>query len=81
MRNINFAVTQFACSWDTRANIEKAKALVAEAAARDVTPSQLASWMVGREVAAPVRAAAMQVGAAVCELAGVSTLRAAALGV
>ena len=33
MRKINFAVTQFACSSDRRANVETAKALVGEAAA------------------------------------------------
>lgn len=28
MRTVTFAATQFACSWDTRANIDKAKAMV-----------------------------------------------------
>jgi N-carbamoylputrescine amidase len=32
MRTVHFAATQFACSWDLRANIEKAKYLVVEAA-------------------------------------------------
>jgi N-carbamoylputrescine amidase len=31
MRTVHFAATQFACSWDIRANIEKAKYLVVEA--------------------------------------------------
>ena len=34
MRNVTFAATQFACSWDTRANIAKAKELVRAAAAK-----------------------------------------------
>ncbi len=34
MRAITLAATQFACSWDTRANIDKAKALVRAAAAK-----------------------------------------------
>jgi len=34
MRNIMLAATQFACSWDARANIDKAKALVRAAAAK-----------------------------------------------
>src|ERR1700742_4436031 len=34
MRNVTFAATQFACSWDKRANVEKAKALVRQAAAK-----------------------------------------------
>lgn len=34
MRKVTFAATQFACSWDRRANVEKAKALVREAAAK-----------------------------------------------
>jgi N-carbamoylputrescine amidase len=34
MRNITLAATQFACSWDKRANVAKAKALVREAAAK-----------------------------------------------
>ncbi|HEY8696785.1 MAG TPA: N-carbamoylputrescine amidase [Rhizomicrobium sp.] len=34
MRNITLAATQFACSWDSRANIDKAKALVRAAAAK-----------------------------------------------
>ncbi|MBS0471696.1 MAG: N-carbamoylputrescine amidase [Proteobacteria bacterium] len=34
MRNVTFAATQFACSWDTEANIAKAKDLVRQAAAR-----------------------------------------------
>jgi N-carbamoylputrescine amidase len=34
MRNVTFAATQFACSWDLKANVAKAKALVREAAAR-----------------------------------------------
>jgi N-carbamoylputrescine amidase len=34
MRKVTFATTQFACSWDRRANIDKAKALVRDAARR-----------------------------------------------
>jgi len=34
MRKVSFAATQFACSWDRRANVEKAKALVRDAAAK-----------------------------------------------
>jgi len=34
MRPITLAATQFACSWDTRANVDKAKALVRAAAAK-----------------------------------------------
>src|SRR5579872_4173427 len=34
MRKVTLAATQFACSWDKRANVEKAKALVRAAAAR-----------------------------------------------
>jgi N-carbamoylputrescine amidase len=34
MRKVTFAATQFACSWDRRANVEKAKALVRDAAAK-----------------------------------------------
>lgn len=34
MRKVTFAATQFACSWDRRANVEKAKALVRAAAAK-----------------------------------------------
>jgi N-carbamoylputrescine amidase len=34
MRKVTFAATQFACSWDKRANIDKAKALVRDAAAK-----------------------------------------------
>ena len=34
MRTVTFATTQFACSWDRRANIEKAKSLVRDAAAK-----------------------------------------------
>ena len=34
MRNVSFAVTQFACSWDRRANIAKAKELVRAAAVK-----------------------------------------------
>jgi N-carbamoylputrescine amidase len=34
MRNVSFAVTQFACSWDTKKNVTRAKELVREAAAR-----------------------------------------------
>jgi N-carbamoylputrescine amidase len=34
MRNVTLAATQFACSRDARANVDKAKALVREAAAR-----------------------------------------------
>jgi len=34
MRNVTFAVTQFACSWDLRANVAKAEALVRAAAAK-----------------------------------------------
>lgn len=32
MRNVTFAATQFACSWDIRANIAKAKKMVCDAA-------------------------------------------------
>lgn len=34
MRKVTFAATQFACSWDRRSNVEKAKALVRAAAAK-----------------------------------------------
>jgi N-carbamoylputrescine amidase len=34
MRNVTFAATQFACSWDRAANVAKAKELVREAARR-----------------------------------------------
>jgi N-carbamoylputrescine amidase len=34
MRNVTLAATQYACSWDTRANVEKAIALVRAAAAK-----------------------------------------------
>ena len=34
MRTVTFATTQFACSWDRRANVEKAKSLVRAAAAK-----------------------------------------------
>jgi N-carbamoylputrescine amidase len=34
MRNIVFAAAQFACSWDKRANIAKAKDMVRAAAAK-----------------------------------------------
>jgi N-carbamoylputrescine amidase len=34
MRTVTLAATQFACSWDTRANVEKAVALVREAAGK-----------------------------------------------
>jgi N-carbamoylputrescine amidase len=34
MRRVTFAATQFACSWDRPANVEKAKALVRQAAAK-----------------------------------------------
>ncbi len=34
MRNITFAATQFACTWDRKANIAKAKAMVRAAAAK-----------------------------------------------
>ena len=34
MRNVNFAITQFACSWDREANVAKAKELVRAAAAK-----------------------------------------------
>src|ERR1043166_10091872 len=34
MRTITLAATQFACSWDARSNIDKAKALVRAAAAK-----------------------------------------------
>lgn len=34
MRTVTLATTQFACSWDRRANVEKAKALVRAAAAK-----------------------------------------------
>ena len=51
--------------------------LVAEADNRggEVSAAQLAAWMVGHEVAAPVRAPAANVGAPVCVLEGVSTER------
>lgn len=32
MRTVTFAAVQFACTWDTRANIDKAKAMVRSAA-------------------------------------------------
>ena len=34
MRKVTFAATQFACTWDKRANVEQAKALVRNAAAK-----------------------------------------------
>ncbi len=34
MRQVTFAATQFACSWDKRANVDEAKALVRQAAAK-----------------------------------------------
>jgi N-carbamoylputrescine amidase len=34
MRKVTFATTQFACTWDRRANVEKAKSLVHAAAAK-----------------------------------------------
>jgi N-carbamoylputrescine amidase len=34
MRNVTFAATQFACSWDKKANVAKAKSLVRHAAAK-----------------------------------------------
>jgi N-carbamoylputrescine amidase len=34
MRNVTFAATQFACSWDKRANVAKAKEMVRAAAAK-----------------------------------------------
>ena len=34
MRNVTFAATQFACSWDARANVAKAKELVRASAAK-----------------------------------------------
>ena len=34
MRNVTFAATQFACSWDKRANVAKAKDLVRQAASK-----------------------------------------------
>src|SRR5207248_7005242 len=34
MRKVTFAATQFACSWDRKSNVAKAKALVREAAAK-----------------------------------------------
>jgi N-carbamoylputrescine amidase len=34
MRNVTFAATQFACSWDRTANVAKAKALVRDAAGK-----------------------------------------------
>ncbi|MCC6249848.1 MAG: ABC transporter ATP-binding protein [Rubrivivax sp.] len=51
--------------------------LVADADNRsgEVSAAQLAAWMVGHEVAAPVRAPAARVGAAVCVLEGVCTER------
>ncbi len=44
MRNVTFAVTQFACSWDRRANVAKAKELVRATAAKGanvVLPQEL----------------------------------------
>ena len=38
MRNVTFAATQFACSWNMLANIAKAKELVREAAAKGAKP-------------------------------------------
>jgi N-carbamoylputrescine amidase len=34
MRNVTFAATQYACSWDKRANVAKAKDLVRQAASK-----------------------------------------------
>jgi N-carbamoylputrescine amidase len=34
MRKVTFAATQFACSWDKRANVAKAKDLVRQAASK-----------------------------------------------
>jgi len=34
MRNVTFAATQFACSWDKHANVEKAKTLVRQSASK-----------------------------------------------
>uniref|UniRef100_UPI0012DE32EC ATP-binding cassette domain-containing protein n=1 Tax=Pseudacidovorax intermedius TaxID=433924 RepID=UPI0012DE32EC len=47
--------------------------LVAEARAGDTTQAQLAQWMVGHAVEAPVRQPASAAGAEVCVLDGVST--------
>ncbi|WP_295529991.1 ABC transporter ATP-binding protein [uncultured Pseudacidovorax sp.] len=47
--------------------------LVAEARAADTTQAQLAQWMVGHAVEAPVRQPASAAGAEVCVLDGVST--------
>ena len=47
--------------------------LVAQAAARDTTQAQLASWMVGHAIDLPQRRPAARVGATVCELHSVST--------
>jgi simple sugar transport system ATP-binding protein len=58
-----------------RIAVLRAGRLVAQARAADVTAAQLANWMVGHEVAAPVRAAAAAVGEAVCMLEAVSTAR------
>jgi simple sugar transport system ATP-binding protein len=55
-----------------RVAVLRAGRLVAEAATRDVTQSQLALWMVGRAVAAPARAPAARVGEALCVLDRVS---------
>lgn len=46
--------------------------LVAQAPARDITQAQLANWMVGHAVDAPVRSPAGAAGPVVCELDAVS---------
>ncbi len=47
--------------------------LVAQAAARDTTQAQLASWMVGHALELPQRRPSPRVGDTVCELRGIST--------
>jgi simple sugar transport system ATP-binding protein len=56
-----------------RVAVLRAGKLVAQASTRDTTQAQLASWMVGHEVAAPQRRPATTPGAAVCVLDQVST--------
>jgi simple sugar transport system ATP-binding protein len=55
-----------------RVAVLRAGALVAEAATADVTPAQLALWMVGHEIEAPARAAPKLTGQVVCEFEAVS---------
>jgi general nucleoside transport system ATP-binding protein len=55
-----------------RVAVLRAGRLVAQAATRDVSAAQLASWMVGHDVQAPQRPAASDVGDAVCVLGRVS---------